>query len=498
MKKYLITLFLATLIPAWAITQNAVDALRYSQLYTGGTARYMSMGGAFGALGADFTTLSTNPGGLGIYKSSEFTFTPSIHTGRTNSTSGGYNSYGIYGDYETSDSRTNFAVGNAGYVFTTRMGSKASKDGFRYFQFATGINRLNDFNRRYNMQAENIENSLLDTYVEYADGIYYKDIEDNRGGLYGFDLYPAWWTYLLDADTATSNYFSPIPYGGTLQRKIIDQWGSMNEWTFGFATNYHDILYLGMSFNIPWIRYFERSTYNETDIADTIYDFNSFNIYDRLETRGTGFNFKFGFIVRPVDFLRIGGAVHTPSWYNMRDYWDRTMESYFDNGDYYYQASPYGNYQYKLTTPMRLQGSIAFIIGRYGLISGEYEYVDYSNAELSAYDYGFYNENNEIKASYGKGHNFKVGTEWRNGPYSFRAGYAYQNSPYVNGINDGALSAYSGGVGYKTQYYYIDLGYVYTRKTEDYYFYGTENIQLNPVVNDLIDHRFLLTFGTRF
>ncbi|MCK5080113.1 MAG: hypothetical protein KAR09_09215, partial [Bacteroidales bacterium] len=373
MKKYIFTLFIATLVSIQGYSQNADDALRYSQLFTGGTARYMAMGGAFGALGGDFTVLSTNPGGLGIYKSSEFTFTPSVHVGSSNS---------IYNGYAGSDSRTNFAVANAGYVYTKRLSSRANQPGFRHFQFAMGINRLNDFNRRMIMAGDNTENSLLDTYVQYADGIYYKDIENNRGGLYGFDLYPAWWTYLLDADTSASTYFSPIPNGGIQQRKIVEQWGSMNEWTFGFGTNYQDILYLGMSLNIPWIRYFERSTYSETDIADTIYDFNSFNIYDRLETRGTGFNMKFGFILRPADFIRIGGAVHTPSWYNMRDYWDRNMESYFDNGDYYSQASPYGSYRYKLTTPLRLQGSLAFIIGTHGLISGEYEYVDYSSAKF--------------------------------------------------------------------------------------------------------------------
>jgi len=489
MKKYLITLLLATLIPMLGFTQNAGDALRYSQLYTGGTARYMAMGGAFGALGGDFTVLSTNPGGLGIYKSSEFSLTPSIHIGSSKS---------MYNGYSGQDSRTNFALGNVGYVSTIKLKGKANQNGFRHFQFAMGINRLNDYNRRLLMQGENTENSLLDTYVEYADGVYYKDIEDNRGGLYGFDLYPAWWTYLLDTVPGTNHYFSPISNGGTLQRKIVDQWGSMNEWSFAFGGNYNDVLYLGMSFNIPWIRYFERSTYSEIDVADTIYDFSQFNVYDRLETRGTGFNFKFGFIYRPADFIRIGGAVHTPSWFGMRDYWDRTMESSFDNGDYYSQYSPYGNYKYKLTTPMRLQGSLAFIIGRYGLISGEYEYVDYSTAKFRSDYYSYFDENNDISASYGKGHNFKVGTEWRSGAFSFRAGYAYQNSPYLDGINDGALSSYSGGIGFKDKYYYLDLAYVFTKKVEDYYFYGTENIYVNPVENELIDHRIQITFGTRF
>ena len=489
MRHSFITTLTAMILTISLSGQNAVDALRYSQQFTGGTARFMAMGGAFGALGADFTVLSTNPGGLGLYRSSELNITPSVFIGSSQS---------AYNGFSGTDSRANFALGNVGYVYSMRLSSRQNQPGFRYFQFAMGINRLNDFNRRMVMAGPNSENSLLDTYVEYADGINYLDIEDNRGGQYGFDLYPAWWTYLLDIDTNTNIYFSPVPYGGTMQRKIVDQWGSMNEWTFGLGTNYQDILYLGMSINIPWIRYFERSTYSETDIADTIYDFSSFDVYDRLETRGSGFNMKFGFILRPVDFIRIGGSVHTPTWSAMRDYWDRYMESWFDNGDNYYQESPYGEYQYKLTTPMRLQGSLAFIFGKHGLISGEYEYVDYSKAKLRASDYDFYYENNDISTAYVQGHNLKFGTEWRTGPFSFRAGYAMYNSPYKEGINDGSRTAWSGGIGYRNQNFYFDVAYVNVRSTEDYYFYGTENISVNPVVNELTDHRILLTLGTKF
>jgi len=147
---------------------------------------------------------------------------------------------------------------------------------------------------------------------------------------------------------------------------------------------------------------------------------------------------------------------------------------------------------------MRLQASLAFIIGRYGLISGEYEFVDYSDAKFSASSYGYFNENDNISNGYQQGHNFRAGTEWRSGPFSFRAGYAYQNSPYANGINDGAITSYSGGVGFKDKFYYIDLAYVYSKKMEDYYLYGTESISVNPAHNELIDHRFLVTLGTRF
>jgi len=62
-------------LPLSAKGQNEIDALRYSQIYFGSTARSISLGGAFGALGGDYTCLSTNPAGLGIYRKSDFSFT---------------------------------------------------------------------------------------------------------------------------------------------------------------------------------------------------------------------------------------------------------------------------------------------------------------------------------------------------------------------------------------------------------------------------------------
>ena len=56
--------------------QNEFDALRYSNLDFYGEARFNAMGGSFGALGANMSALSINPGGLGVYKSSDFSFTP--------------------------------------------------------------------------------------------------------------------------------------------------------------------------------------------------------------------------------------------------------------------------------------------------------------------------------------------------------------------------------------------------------------------------------------
>ena len=43
-----------------------------------GTARSGGMGNAFGALGGDFTSVSINPAGLGVYRSGELSITPTF------------------------------------------------------------------------------------------------------------------------------------------------------------------------------------------------------------------------------------------------------------------------------------------------------------------------------------------------------------------------------------------------------------------------------------
>lgn len=495
MNRFIIICISLALYPAFSYGQTAQDALRYSRIYPGGTARFMALGGATGALGADFTSTIVNPAGLGLYKSSEFTITPSVFSRKTESS---YN--GGYGE----DKKSVFYLGNAGMVFASPLKSKRNEPGWRYVQFAMGVNRLQDFNNRMFMTGPNHSNSLLDTYVNYAEGppqINYQDIERDPYYTYAYDLNLAWWTYLLDYEGDTINYIytSPVPNGGVQQNKTVETKGSMNEYVFSFASNYNDRLYLGMTFAIPVIRYRESSTYRETDVADTIIDFKQFARVDYLETKGSGFNFKFGFIYRATDWLRFGASVQTPSWFNnMRDYWWASMESYYDNGDNYKQTSPAGNYNYRLTTPFRASGQLAIIFGQHGLISSSYEYVNYRDARLSAYDYNFDAENLNIRNSYNDAHHIRLGTEWRYDIFSFRGGFYYAGSPYQHNINDGARTSYSVGVGIRQNAFFVDLGYVYSRSETDYYYYLTDDVQPNPVSNLYKTHSILITLGGRF
>jgi hypothetical protein len=495
MKKILIITAVMMTAATGAMSQNSVDALRYSQIDIGGTARYMGLSGAFGALGADFTLASTNPAGLGLYKSSELIFTPAVNIGSVKSN---------YNGTVTSDSRSNFYLGNVGLVLTSKSNTNPNKPGWRYVQFATGLNRLNDFNYRYDMVGNNPVNSLLDVYVDQAQGINFHDIEDDPYGYYAYDLNLAWWDWLIDLapGSDSSTYFSPIPRNvNKLQAKSIESWGSMNEYVFSIAANYNDRVYLGMTMGIPMIRYFESSVYTESAIENS--DLEYFDRYDDLETRGSGFNIKLGLIYRANDWLRAGVAFHSPSWFgNMRDYYTTTMVSKFYTPDSYGQTkyvanSPSGYYEYTLQTPWRLQGNLGFIIGNIGVISTDYEMADFSKASFDAYDYSFREENAAIENSYAISHQFRVGTEWRYQIFSFRAGGKYFTSPYQNNINDGSGFGFSGGIGFREKWFFMDLAYAYTDIKSDYYFYNTSGIAANPVKNSNRNHIILLTLGAK-
>jgi hypothetical protein len=214
-----IALILLVLFGALEIvkSQNEVDALRYSRTTFGGTARYMAMGGAFGALGADFSTLSSNPAGIGLYKKSEFSFTPSLYFGKTKSE---------YNGFQSDDSKTNFNVSNAGMVFSTEPNNH-ERSILKNLQFGIGLNRINNFNNRMLIQGNNDENSFVDTYVDNANGINYQDIEDDPYGDYAFDLNLAWYDYLIDTLPGTADQYwgAVTPGKSKLQRKEINSWG---------------------------------------------------------------------------------------------------------------------------------------------------------------------------------------------------------------------------------------------------------------------------------
>lgn len=474
------------------LAQGSIDALRYSALWQGGNARYMSMGGAFGALGANTSVFSTNPAGIALYNNPEFNITPSIlYT----------NSESIYNGERGKDSRLTAGLANVGLVLTNDILDFKTYGKWKNIQFGFAVNQLKNFNRRSFIVGKNMSNSIADMYAELANGGAVQDIEDDPYGEFAYDLNPAWWSYLFSNVANTNSYYGNTPPGGVYQSKLIESWGSMNEVSISFGANYDDKLYLGATIGIPYFNYKERATYREEALREDIPDttFRSIAVVDRLDTQGTGINLKLGAIYRANNWLRLGLAIHTPTFFaEVKDEWDASINSTWDSFDNESNTSELGFYEYNLTSPFKAMASVAFIFGQHGLISADYEIIDYSSAKLKAPDYNFSTENNDIRSLYTTANNVRLGTEWRAANISFRGGFSYYGSPYKNSINDGSAISYSLGLGYKERNYYIDIAWITTTQSEDYYLYGYNNINTNKAVNDLKYSQFMLTYGFRF
>jgi hypothetical protein len=313
-----------------------------------------------------------------------------------------------------------------------------------------------------------------------------------------FDIGLAYGTNLVYFNNARNKYVCDAEYGGVLQNKSIDTYGSMNELDFSVGANFNEKLFVGMTFGVPSINYYENTVYNESRTNDTVPNFISLVYRYDLHTRGTGINFKLGAIYKPADWVRIGAAVHTPTWYpSMRDQWSASMQSAFDTVAWNaIQYSPVGTYDYRLTTPFRAIGSLAFIIGQYGLVSADYEYVNYSQSRFnSSYD-NYEDVNNEIKSGYRSWGNIRVGTEWRLSNFRIRGGFGYFSNPYNSGTNNSERFQVSGGLGYRAKYFFADVTYVWSKMNQDYYLYDASMV--NPSAISYYTNTVSTTVGFRF
>lgn len=485
--KKLVLLLIITIVATTAVfAQNEVDALRFSRIQYGGSARYWGLGGAYGAVGADFSAVSTNPAGLGLYKRSEVSFTPAFTNSKVSST---FN--GTYAD----DNKSSFNVGSISAVLVMDNPNAKTSGDWKNFQFGFGYNRLASFNSNYLITGTNPKSSLLVDYVNRANGTAPADLGSFDTGL-AFDanlLYRP----NTNANIYTADILGVTPFPGIDQTKSVSTNGYLGETVFAGSGNFQDRIYFGASLGILSLRYEESSNYTEKDNANKIPVFNSFNKYDYQLIKGTGYNLKLGVIVRATDWLRLGAALHTPSLFSKLNIeYNTSISSEFqDNTLNSVQNSQLGNYTFDLTTPLKLIGSAAFIIGKSGLISADYEMVDYSKSRLSP-SVDFTNENQRIQNKYQSTSNLRIGGEYRFGQMSFRGGYGLFGSPYKSNVNNGKGNLASLGVGYRTQDYFVDCAFTSYSMTEDYYLYGVD--PANKASLKTTNNMFMVTFGLKF
>lgn len=460
MRKISLTIFLLA-FSCLLHAQDEVDALRYSFLTHGGTARYMGMSGAFGALGADFSSLSTNPAGIGTFKRSRFMFSPVFMMNTVDAK---------YMGETTPNENVFFKLNNFGLVLNL-VPYEDDETGWKSVAFAMGYNNLRNLSRDILITGSSDRSSMLDLFMLNSDTYTPEQLVEGSPEFLAYD------TYLTDVDLANNLYYHPyLSRDLVTQRKKLETRGGVGEYVFSLGGNYADKFQIGATFGIQNIKYKQVNEFTEGSDST---DLSSYTFNENIETTGTGYNFKIGFIYRPDNLVRIGLAFHTPTFYKLKDIYSYSMESYwrtpddFGNSDYYSDTNGDFEYNYELYTPMRVVTSLAIVLARYSIISADYEYVNYSRARLrSEYPDDFNIANENIKNYYNSGHNIRLGAEVRLAPVYLRGGVSYYGSPTSTKINaHGAIKGYSLGLGLKSEQVYIDVAFNHSFYDVDYKMY---------------------------
>lgn len=471
--------------------QNISDALNYSQNTYGSSARLLGVGGAMGALGADFGMISVNPAGLASFRRSEMMFSPSLHANTTEARLKGDGN-----DFYT-DEKSRLAFENMGLVIAHRPADSKLKT----FNFALGFNKTASFNSKFSYTGDS-QGSIADRYVEISNGLITDDLSSEAATAYN--------AYIIDLqDNSETQYLHyGFPEHFVTKEQVYSSTGSINEMLFSMGFNLDEKLMVGASVGIPFISYSQDSRYIETTDESQEPISQRVEVNERLNTSGVGFNFKAGLIYRASQMLRLGAAIHSPSSYFLTDDYSTSIEHDFDNPWYpdISQASESfdGVFNYKLKTPWKVVGSIGTVVGRYGFIGVDVEWLDYKNNDFnftSNFTEGDYPEyeievNNEIEEYLGSAVNVRLGGELAINKLRLRAGYNLLGSPHVN--DDSFANGISGGIGIREDRFYLDLG-IRRMLTEDGYLpYVTEGAEEQLVNTNSVNNDVVLTLGFKF
>ncbi len=510
-----------------AFAQSAIDAYRFSQPDLRGTARFMGMGGAFGALGGDLSTLSQNPAGIGVYRSNELGFTLDLDVQKSTSDARGL---------KTSDNQTKFYLDNIGGVATIRLGSSVIPN----LNFGFTYNKAVSFNRRYKGSIDKLQTSMSNYIAGIANNqeLTVPDVETtdtydpynpNDGGIQapwlailGYDSYlinpkgnpnnPSWMGQFGDRTSGKANF-------------DVTERGSVDEYNIAFGGNISNVVYWGMNFDIINFDYRLDSGYGEDLTGAYVYNPTTENVAatdsrwrmrNAYRANGTGFNYQLGVIVKPIQELRLGLAFHTPTWYNMTETYSAgtSMQYYGQNLSASTNDGYPGSQDYNFNSPWKVIASVAGVIGSKFIISADYEWNGYKTMKFSEannyyggdgywddpWDYDYYSvtpaslnndpyayENEDIKNVYRHTDTFRIGAEYRVTPsFSVRAGYSHVSSPVESKAKNNDMTIFTAGtipnyrfdndtnyitcgLGYRHKGFYIDLAYVYKQMSSEYH-----------------------------
>ena len=547
--KKILSIMTAAMLGTAVSAQETYDNAQLATKDLNGTARYVGMGGAMEALGADLSTIGTNPAGIGMFRRGMV------------AGSFGFNTLSDAKSFGNAN-KTNMSFDQAGFVYSMRSGRHSMLNfGFNYTksknfdQILTAAGRLNNASQNklsamknangvYTLQDKN--NGLVSNSGAYsqADYLYsnvlfnhYKEPAENESAD------PTNAQLNKNGVIVYDNTGLPVYYNATCYDFGRSTTGYIGQYDFNVSGNSNDRFYWGFTVGIYDVHYNGSSLYSESLVDDNT-AIGDVAMNDERKITGTGFDVKAGLIFRPAEEspFRIGLYVHTPTWYDLTT---RNYTVLNNNTNEAYGSTERGksseSYDFKFYTPWRFGVSLGHTVGNYLALGATYEYADYTTNDIRVNDggevdyWGNYYETSSrdeamkqnIKNSLKGVHTVKLGMEFKpEKNFAVRLGYNYQSAMYnKNGFKDGSLESYgtyyasttdytnwkdthrfTAGVGYNYGKFSFDLAYQYSQTNGDFYPFMSYVDNSEPKFDNVCDavkvsnkrNQLLFTVGYKF
>ena len=545
--KKILSIMTAAMLGTAVSAQETYDNAQLATKDLNGTARYVGMGGAMEALGADLSTIGTNPAGIGMFRRSMV------------AGSFGFNSQQDAKSFGNAN-KTNMSFDQAGFVYSMRSGRHSMLNfGFNYTksknfdQILTAAGRLNNASQNklsamknangvYDLQKNKnnvlVSNSGAYSQLDYlySNALLFRENADNPNDPNNATLTDK--GVIVNQTTGLPVYYNATGYD--FGRSTT---GYIGQYDFNVSGNSNDRFYWGFTVGIYDVHYNSSSLYSE-NLVDGDKAIGDVAMNDERKITGTGFDVKAGLIFRPAEEspFRIGLYVHTPTWYDLTT---RNYTVLNNNTDKAYGSRDHDksseSYDFKFFTPWRFGVSLGHTVGNYLAIGATYEYADYSTNDIRVNDggevdyWGNYYETSSrdeamkqnIKNSLKGVHTVKLGMEFKpEKNFAVRLGYNYQSAMYnKNGFKDGSLESYgtyyasttdytnwkdthrfTAGVGYNYGKFSFDLAYQYSQTNGDFYPFMSYVDNSEPKFDNVCDavkvsnkrNQLLFTVGYKF
>ncbi|MEM6517502.1 MAG: outer membrane protein transport protein [Bacteroidota bacterium] len=465
--KKLSLLFIGVISMSNIYAQEITDAVRYSLDEIQGSARFRAMSGAFGALGGEMSAISLNPASSAIFNRSRASF--SLSSLNTN------NDISFF-EGRSNSTESKFDLNQAGAVFVFEDTNSNSK--WKKLSLAVTYDKTGNFEDNWFARGTNT-NSIDSYFLNYAQGLRLDEISALQGetleqayGEIGFafgfpnqQAFLGFESFILEPVQYTDDnteYTSNIAAGTFNQSYQRIETGYNGKFSFNLGTQYGERLYLGLNLNGHFINYERLTQFNESNNNEGSL-INNVAFDNTLFTTGNGFSFQLGGILKLTNELRAGFTYQSPTWFTITEETTQFISTRFNDNNGPVTINPnviniFPNY--RLRTPSKITGSLAYVFGTKGLLSFDYSRKDYSTTEFRPTSDPFFATQNQTMNDLLKAANtYRVGGEYRIKNVSLRGGYRFEESPYVDEDFFGNLTGYSLGIGYDFGSTRLDLTY---------------------------------------